>query len=596
MSSLIPEEKITEVKNTADILEVISDSVILKRAGRNHKGLCPFHSEKTPSFTVDPEKQMFKCFGCGEGGNVYTFLMKRDGVSFPEAVRMLGRRYGIEVMERNLSPAQRNAISEREHLYAINAKALGFFRRMLLEGEGGHIARGYLQKRGFGKETLDLFMLGYVPEGWNNLARSLEGEGVPLALAEKAGLLVANERGGYYDRFRSRIIFPIYDIAGQVTGFGGRVMDDAQPKYLNSPETPVYHKGRSLYGLNRARRMCRQTGQVLIVEGYFDLLALWQHGIENVTATLGTALTAEHIRLLKGYAPQMVLVYDSDEAGIKAALRSVELFSQAEVDARILVLPEGYDPDAFVFEQGAERFSAMVDQAASVVQFLMDVAVKRHGLSIEGKVRVISSMVAPLAAMRDSVARALYVRKLAERVGVDEVAILEKVRTAAGRVPMERSAGGQTAGRDVRGPMRQPGAATGRGAPPGSRMERQIVAMMLQFAEIRHEMIRYNVLDFFEDKALKEIAGLVLSEETPDVADLVTGVDPEKRRIVSALTIGDEQWHYEGCVRAIQQFVSSRNRVIDRLLMEIKAAEEAGDHDLLLQLLNKKQILAENGR
>ncbi len=579
MSSLLPEEKISEIKNTADILEIVSDSVILKKAGRNHKGLCPFHSEKTPSFTVDPQKQMFKCFGCGEGGNVFTFLMKRDGVSFPEAVRMLGRRYGIEVDTRNMSPEARRRAGERERLFDLNSLALEYFRGTLRDPGIGKKAMDYLISRGLKREVVDAFNLGYVPAGWDNLSRYLGAKRIPGGLVEKSGLVVNNENGRRYDRFRDRIIFPIHDIAGQVVGFGGRVMDDGNPKYLNSPETPVYSKKNSLYGLNMARRMCRQTGDVFIVEGYFDLLALFNHGIENVAATLGTALTEEQVRLLKGYAARMILVYDSDNAGIKAALRSVELFSRQEVDARILVLPEGYDPDSFIFEHGPEKFMETAGGALTIMEFLMDRAVKRHGLSVEGKVRILTSMTAPLAGLKDSVARSLYIRRLAERIDVEEAAVLERIREGgtgpAPSVPREK----------IPVPREN-----------FSRMEKQILAMMLQFPEIMPELAARDLIGYFREGTLKEIGRLVLGRSTTDISLLMSGVDENTRRVMASLTIGDDVWDREGCVRLMDQFVSIRSRERDTLLREIKAAEESNNHDLLLELLNKKMILAGKGR
>ena len=353
MANFIPEDKISEIKHSADIVDIVSDVVLLKKAGKNLVGLCPFHSEKTPSFTVSPDKQIFHCFGCGVGGNVISFLMKQEGLSFPEVARHLAKRYGVSIPEGPVSPEQKRRMSERESLFDLNRRAMDYFHETLLKSPAGEKARSYLSKRGISAKTIDAFKLGFARDGWDHLLRYFSGRRIPRALLEKSGLILARkDSSGYYDRFRNRIIFPIFNASMQVIGFGGRVLDDALPKYLNSPETAVYNKSRSLYGIHRAKEKCRTTGTVFIVEGYFDLLTLHQHGIENAVATLGTALTAEHVRLLTRYASRMILVYDSDEAGIRSAQRCIEtfwhehvdfrredVFSEEKADTHILVLP-----------------------------------------------------------------------------------------------------------------------------------------------------------------------------------------------------------------------------------------------------------------
>jgi DNA primase len=333
LAIFIPEDKISEIKNAADIVDIISETVLLKKAGRNFLGLCPFHSEKTPSFTVSPEKQIFYCFGCGAGGNVFSFLMKHESLTFPEAARALAKRYGITIPTKTLSPEQRRKIGQKESLLDLNKQAMDFFHHELLSSVAGKQALSYLSKRGISEETIDQFNLGYAPKGWDNLLRFFTKMRIRPGLLEISGLVAARKNSsGFYDRFRDRIIFPIFDVNMEVVGFGGRVMDNSEPKYLNSPETSVYNKSRTLYGLHRARDKCRTDDKVFIVEGYLDLLALHQHGIENSVATLGTALTAEHIRMLARYTRRMVLVYDSDEAGIKSAYRCIETFWKEHVD------------------------------------------------------------------------------------------------------------------------------------------------------------------------------------------------------------------------------------------------------------------------
>ena len=429
MAIFIPEDKIFEIKNAADIVEIVSEVVHLKKAGKNFVGLCPFHTEKTPSFTVSPEKQIFYCFGCGAGGNIFSFLMKNEGLAFPEAARALARRYGIEIPSRSLTPEQKKRMTERESLLEINRKAMDFFRHALRNAISGKEAMAYLERRGLSSDLIDRFNVGYAPKGWDHLLNFFSKKGVPLARVERAGLILPKKDGrGYYDRFRDRIVFPIFDVNQAVIGFGGRVMDETLPKYLNSPDTPVYNKSRSLYGLHISKDKCRQTRAVYIVEGYMDLLTLHQNGIENAVATLGTALTADHVRMLSRYVPSMILVYDSDEAGIRSALRCIDIFWKEHVDfsrgdvfreekadTHILVLPDGHDPDSYLREKGPTAFEKAASRAPGIISFLIEQSIRIHGLSTEGKIRVVTDLKHPLAAINDNVARTLYIKQLAER-------------------------------------------------------------------------------------------------------------------------------------------------------------------------------------
>ena len=584
MAVYIPEEKINDIKNSSDIVDIISETVVLKKSGKNFLGLCPFHSEKTPSFTVSPDKQIFYCFGCSAGGNVFSFLMKQEGLSFPEAVRMLARRCGIDIPVRTMSPEQKRRISERESVLAINRQAMDFFRLALLEKVSGKKAMEYLLKRGISREIIDGFKLGYAPEGWDTLAIYFSKKKQPDGLVEKSGLIIPRKgKSGFYDRFRSRIIFPIFDISMQVIGFGGRVLDDSLPKYLNSPETPVYNKSRSLYGLHITKEKCREIKTVFIVEGYFDLLALYQHGIQNSVATLGTSLTPEHVQILRGFIGKngrVVLVYDSDIAGIKAAQRSIDVFDKGYVDASIVVLPAGHDPDSYLLEFGAESFTSLAAESKGVISFLINCAVKMHGLSTEGKIHIISDMKVPLAAINDNVARSLYVKELAERIGIDETAVLEKVREAS-------------AGR--RSDIAKPGADYVL-QNNGNRLERRIIAMMLQFPDVLSEVDNRGLLNLFEDNILKSIGQFILQRKDRSgelASELMTIIDDkDKRSIIASLVMGDDLWDHDGCLKLIAQFESSRYRHERKLLQEIKDAEKRNDYELLFRLLKKKQMQA----
>jgi len=618
LAIFIPEDKISEIKNAADIVDVVSESVLLKKAGKNFIGLCPFHSEKTPSFTVSSDKQIFHCFGCSTGGNVFSFMMKQEGLSFPEAARHLAKRYGVDIPDKPLSPEQKKKISDRENLLDINRRAGGFYHQALLDSREGQPARSYLSKRGISQKTIDDFKLGYARDGWDHLHRSFSINRVSTILLEKSGLIVPRKnKSGHYDRFRNRVIFPIFNVNTQIVGFGGRVLDDSLPKYLNSPETALYNKSRSLYGIHRAKDKCRATGTVYIVEGYLDLLALHQHGIENSVATLGTALTADHVKLLTRYARRMILVYDSDEAGIRSAQRCIEtfwtehvdfrredVFSEDKADTHILVLPTGHDPDSYIFEHGPEAFTKAASGSPGIITFLMDCAVRKYGLTTEGKIRIISELQEPLAAINDQIAQAIYIQQLAERIGVAESAVLERIRTVATRQSRAPAFAGRRSAPNIELQKSEDREiiSNGRQASEvnsGIRFERQIIAMMLQFPEILPEINRLRALKYFENNDLESIGNTILSfnpTTAEQVSELISKIDSgTQQTLIASLAIGDESWNKKGCLRLLSKFVDSRQKLRSGSLLEaqIKSAEKSNDHDLLLKLLNKKQKMAE---
>ena len=583
MARTIPEETINRIKNAANIVDIISDSVALKKSGLNYLGLCPFHTEKTPSFTVSPDKQIFYCFGCHTGGNVFSFIMQHEGLAFPEAVRALGKKYGIEIPDERMTPGQKRHYSEREKLFRVNELAMSFFRESFHKGATGQRAKAYLVGRGMTQKIIDEHQLGYAPNRWDGLLRYMGQKRVPLEVLAKSGLIIPRKNNsGYYDRFRDRIIFPIFDLNRQVVGFGGRVMGDDMPKYLNSPETPLYNKRRSLYGIQEAKQEARKTSVIYLVEGYFDALAMHLYGIRNTVATLGTALTVEHVQLIKGLvgpSGYAILVYDSDQAGINAAKRSISIFEQGMLDARILVLPEGYDPDDFLKEQGPEIFLKVSKKALGMVPFLIDSAIERHGLSVEGKVKVVAALKDALAAIEDTIARALYIKQLAERLDIDETAIMDHVRQA-----MQRT--------DPRGTKDH--ADRFRPHDSGSRMEQQIVAMMLRYPVMIPEIVGRNILDYFEDNQLKTIGQMIINqarEEEHSVADLVSLIENHKyRNLLAKLAMGEQHWDRQGCERLLDQFATRhRKQLKNDLQRQIEAAEKNKDMDLLLKLLAQKQ-------
>jgi DNA primase len=415
----IPEDKLLEIKEAASIEEVVGQYVKLERRGKNLLGLCPFHADSKPSFTVSPDRGIFHCFGCQAGGNVISFVMQYHKLSFPEAVQELARRYGIALTVRDMGPEESRRANKRQLFYDLHREALAFYRATL-EGTDGGPARAYLKKRGLTPEIIQTFQLGYAPEAWDGLRRHFQNKGLSLDAAAEVGLLVPRTSGGYYDRFRDRVIFPIFDRQDRPVAFGGRIVGEGEPKYLNSPESPLYSKGRLVYGLPQAREALRQQDLALVVEGYLDLLALRVHGVAPVVATLGTALTREQVRLLKNLVSRVVLVFDGDPAGAKAMRRAFPLFGQEGLPVRIIALPSGMDPDNYVQAHGPELFASPWESAQSWLAFLLDGLVEAHGTSIEGRVKVVEELRPYFNALQDPVEQGLWLKFVAERLGVAE--------------------------------------------------------------------------------------------------------------------------------------------------------------------------------
>ncbi|MFQ6617227.1 MAG: DNA primase, partial [Fidelibacterota bacterium] len=417
MAYFIPSEKIDEIRRANDIVDVISTYVNLKKRGKNYFGLCPFHSEKTPSFSVNREKDMFHCFGCGKGGNVFTFLMELEHMGFYDAVKMLAERAGIELPERVRS-AKGETIQSL--LFDVNRKTARFYHDNLLSSEGKH-ALEYLKNRGIGDDAVKSFGLGYAPDKWEGLLTHLKIEEVKVELIEKAGLVLKRESGGYYDRFRNRIIFPIINLSGRVAGFGARALEEAKdiPKYINTPETPVYHKSRILYGLYKTREEIRSEGTAVLVEGYTDFISLYQAGIRNVVAVSGTSLTEQHAEILSRYTDNVIIFYDSDNPGRLASIRAGTKFLIVGMEVRVVELPQGFDPDSFVRKFPISSVKKAMDSAVPLLDFriaLNSERLKRR----QDKARFINEVLEDLSGMRDPIMESLILRDFSEKMGVSE--------------------------------------------------------------------------------------------------------------------------------------------------------------------------------
>lgn len=581
----IPEEKIAQILNASDIVDVVSQHVILKKSGSNYFGLCPFHSEKTPSFSVNTHKQIFYCFGCGAGGDALNFLKRYHGITFPEAAKMMARKYNITVETKEIDPARRKQIQRKESLFRLNKSIMGYYEAQLKDSQQGKSASGYLSARKTSPDIIREFHLGFAPDAWDGVVTKIREKKISRSVAVQSGLVLERKQSsGCYDRFRNRIMFPIFDINMQVAGFGGRVMDDAMPKYMNSPETPVYSKSRILYGLHASKQFCRQQGSVYIVEGYFDFLSLYQHGIKNCVASLGTALTHEHVRILKGYAPKMILVFDSDAAGINAAKRSIKVFVKEGVDMRILVLPDGHDPDSYVMKHGKEAFDRLASKAGTVMQFLLQLAIDTHGnSSVEGRMNILNEMKPHLIDIQDSALRSLHIKQLAETINIDEKAVLEKVREHRRHHRQAPSAGLF----EEAVPENQPLESDPR--------EKQLISMILNYPKIIDTIKKTNVLTYFYSEKLKSIGEEIICMD-PNTKAFVSSVmakieNNEDQQLLASLSVDDDFSKTDITATAtalINRIIKVRKRKDNTLTHKIITAEKLCDADVLA-LLKEKQ-------
>lgn len=425
-----PEGFVDEVKRTADIVRLIQDFVALKKMGTSWKGLCPFHEEKTPSFNVRQEPPLFHCFGCGEGGDVFKFVMLRERASFPEAVEIVARRFGIPVPERSFEPGPER--KQKEELLAVTEAAAEHFARNFWTAPGAR-AREYLLGRGFKQETLERIKAGAAADSWSDLLDSLRRKFAP-ALLQTAGLVLERQgKEGHYDRFRNRVVFPIVNESGKVVAFGARSLDGSEPKYLNSPETPVYQKGRTLYGLHWAKDAIRREGRVVLMEGYLDVARAIEGGVGEAVATCGTALTQGHARLLRRFAERAVVNFDQDAAGQKAAEKSLDLLAAEGLEVRVVELPAGDDPDTFVKAQGGAAYKARVDGALAWMDWLIRKSAAEHDTRTPpGKAAFLAALLPSLARVQSPVERSAWLQAAVERGRLDPQAARLELKRALG--------------------------------------------------------------------------------------------------------------------------------------------------------------------
>jgi DNA primase len=575
-----PESFVEDVRRVADIVRVISDHVPLKKTGTSWKGLCPFHQEKSPSFNVRQEPAVFHCFGCGEGGDVFKFLMLRERTSFPETVEMLARRFGVPVPEGRVEPGPDR--KEREELLALMEAAAQHFTRTLWTAQGTK-AREYLLGRGFQKETLEKIRAGAARDAWDDLLGALRGKFAP-ALLLKAGLVLERQgKEGHYDRFRNRAVFPILNEQGKVVAFGARSLDGSEPKYLNSPETPFYSKSRILYGLNWARDAVVHGKRAVLMEGYLDVARALELGVTEVVATCGTALTGSHARLLKRFAETVVLNFDQDEAGQKAARKSLEVMLEEGVRVRIVELPEGHDPDTFLKAEGADAYRRRLDEAPEAVEWLMRRALARHAVTTPaGKAAYFADVLPALVRTENAVERQAWLARVAERGGLDHAAAREELRrTIAGR-PGKSSAVAEAA-------ARKPAVSQVRTLLPA---ERWLLALVAQSAagveEALKELEDQHLEGLRAAELLRAARALAQRDQRVTLPLVLAELDEDARRLMSEIAVAGapaEHLSAEECVRVL------RRQPLEARMAEIQKSLAGASGDAQDALLAEKMRL-----
>jgi DNA primase len=576
----IPDEIIQQVRDRVDLVELVGRSVSLKRAGRSYKGLCPFHGEKTPSFHVNPDRGSYYCFGCQEGGDAFSFLMKVENLTFIEAVRSLARDCGIEVPATSAAEA-----GGSEAAYAANEIAQSTYRAEF--AESGNAAADYLTRRGLCTEDAERFEIGFAPDRWDTVARALAARGVPAAVGEKAGLLAARERGpGHYDRLRGRLTFAIRDARGRIIGFGGRALAEGQePKYLNTPESPIFHKREAFYGLSAALAAIRRADRAVLVEGYFDRIALARAGVDEALATCGTALSEGHARNLRRRTRNVVLLFDGDEAGQRAMERSLEVLLPAGLRVRAALLPPGTDPDELLAREGADALRAVIDRAPDALDFAIDRAISRGCTSPAEKADVVAAVAPLLALVPSGVERSAFAQRLALSVGTEVRHVEAAIRAA-------------TRGEDARDAVPIPV----RMNPLEDRKIRQLARSLVDHPNLAGRVSRQDVHELVPAGPLRELIAALLEAAAEDrsvpLEEIAARLGAEEAHLLRQLAVAGEEATEPGVAeRTIDDTIRwlKRERLSERLKeLTLKLRDPEADVQAILEEKDRltKQRLA----
>lgn len=569
----ITEEFKNDVIAANDIVDVVSHYVQLKRSGSNMSGLCPFHREKTPSFSVSPSLQIFKCFGCGVGGNVIDFIMRIENLDFVDAIAHLADRAGLRMPE---PTAGNNVVSEdRDVYYRMNVDAAKYFHRTLLSDEG-KAGLDYFKKRQLSMETIVKYGLGFAPDGWNGLRDELLKKGYTEEQMVKNGLASKSERGSVYDKFRNRAMFPIFDVRGRVIAFGGRVLDDSKPKYLNSPDTPVFNKSKHLFSLNFAKTV--QSKRLVLVEGYMDVIGLANHGVPFAIASLGTALTSDQARLLAKYCQEVVVCYDTDNAGRMATLRALEVLRPFCEKVRVVSVDKGKDPDEYVRERGAEAFLNLLDEAVDQTAYQINLAREKVDLdNLDEKVSFLNETADILVKIDNAVKREAYLQKVANETGMNVEALRAELAKRDRRVQ-------QMADRSQER-KRDNSSVSPAGSTLQRKAERLLIGLCCQDAAVMKWLISRQETNCFEDDIAKKLAQRLFDEKIVDPPLLLEGFEDKEREIASGILC--YQAGYENHIVAAEQLLST----IKKAKLEHEINDMAADGNLaeLKALIEKRR-------
>lgn len=589
-------QTLDEIRRRISIVSLVGERVPLKKSGGNFKGLCPFHQEKTPSFMVSDEKQIFHCFGCAAGGDIFSFLMKLDGLSFPEALEELAKRAGVQ-LPREKTPGGRDADAEwarrKQWAFRLNEIAGDFFAKNLRESGAGGKALQYLKERGIKTETISKYQLGFADKNWEGLAAHLKKVNAPLSLAAELGLIKKRGSGsageGHFDFFRDRIIFPIPDVKEKIIAFGGRACARAldktdNAKYLNSPDSFLYHKSHTLYGLNWAKDSIRRQDEAILVEGYMDALALWQAGIQNVAAPCGTALTLDHLRLLMRHTKNFVTAFDGDAAGVAAAFRSLPIFLELGLTPKIIPLPQGEDPDSFIQKQGKQAWEKLKTEAPTLFEFFLRQTALAAGPGTAGVLGVWEKIRPLLQKVANPVERAIYLKQTAERLRLPENE-LQKALSGRGQ-------GGGGGSNSLKKLAIATNAKMTINTPPD--WEKSLLAAMVLRPALAFKI--RDALEGFENEELKKIGTqlfLRIAEERDESLPSLLGILPEGLanwiRVLGLSGIENEAWekNVEDCLAKME--TKDWAKKMEALNVQIREAEKNGDEKILLKLLKEKK-------
>jgi DNA primase len=554
-----------DIKNRLDIVDLISEYISLKKAGQNWKGLCPFHAEKTPSFTVSPAKQIFHCFGCNTGGDIFSFLTRYENLTFPEALNVLAKRAGVELRTRT-GTVQKTG--EKEIMISIHKDALAFFEHNITKSDQ---SQKYLKDRGIEQDTQKLFSIGYAPQSWNALLNYLTKKGYKPEAIKKAGLISQGAKG-FYDTFRHRIIFPIYDLKGDVVAFGGRTIDGSDPKYLNSPETLIFNKRKVLYGLYRAKSAIKESGYALFMEGYMDVITAQVYGISNAIAPLGTAFTQEHGKLIKRFVEDVVLVFDSDQAGIKAAKKAADILLESGLNVKLLLFPAREDPDSFLRKHGKEAFQELLDNPLTIIDFLLKLKGDRRVLAREA--------IETISRVPDKVLQGDYVKMLSEGLKINEIFIIEELKKAGKRL----SSGYNTSYGNTRP---QPKTV------PRPLDEVITLQLLLQLPDKAAEFASKLVPEDFIDPLSRTIFQKI-KQGISSMNEILPHFDESGKAYITELSMRDDiedaEKALEDCVKKLKE--NMRKRMLSDIQMKIREAEKDKDVVLIKKLqIEQHQLL-----